>query len=324
MFDSIDEMRVPIPVEDNGFMGRECPKEDCQGYFKIKLGTGIIGEGYNKCYCPYCGHESTQDYFFTKEQIEYAKSIAVRKIQKTLRTEIKKWDRNLRSSTRNSFFKLRVDYKQSYHPVAYYAEKELETHTVCESCTLEYAVYGKFAYCPDCGADNTLQILGANLDLVRKLLAQAEAEEDAEFQEYLVQNALEDVISSFDSFGRNCVNLFTKNTDNEGVGISFQNIKKARDTIQDVFGFDFCDELKDEDWIRVEINFQKRHLISHNDGIIDDVYIQKTNDQFADVGRKVVVTPVEVEEMLQAMETEAKCLQEGLANWKSQNDNEGG
>ncbi len=172
-------MRISLPTDENGLTGRECPVEECEGYYKIKYGTGVMDEGYDKCFCPYCGHESTQDQFFTKEQVSYIESIAINEAQKYIDGEVRKWDRSLRSSTRNSFIELRVDYKSSYRPIAHYAEHELETHLVCDNCTLEYAVFGKFAYCPDCGVDNTLQILRANLDLVRKLLAQAKAEENS-------------------------------------------------------------------------------------------------------------------------------------------------
>ncbi len=298
-------------------VGRECPNPTCEGYFKIKLGTGIVEAGYDECFCPYCREKSTQDNFFTKEQIEYAKSIGVREIQKALGKEISKWDRDLRSSTRNSFFKIRVNYKQSHRPIAYYAEKGLESNLTCEHCGLEYAVYGKFAYCPDCGVDNTLQILRVNLNLVSKLLVQTRVEEDAEFREYLTQNALEDVISSFDSFGRNCMRLITRNTDKSVVIISFQNIWKARERIRNGFGFDISNGLLDGDWERIVNSFQKRHLISHNDEIIDDAYIKITNDQSAVIGRKVVVTADEVENILKAIETLAQELQKGFTNWKS-------
>ena len=323
MFDSIDGMKISLPTDENGFTGRECPVEECEGYYKIKFGTGVMDVGYDKCFCPYCGHESTQDQFFTKEQISYIESIAVHEAQKYIGSEVKKWDRSLRSSTRNSFIKLRVDYKSSYRSIAHYAEHELETHLVCDNCTLEFVVFGKFAYCPDCGVDNTLQILRANLDLVQKLLARAKVEENSEFQEFLIHNALEDIVSAFDSFGRNSVRLFTKNTDKSELSISFQNIIRAHGRIQAEFGFDFLKSLDGEDWEKVVQNFQKRHLISHNDGIVDDAYLQITNDPEAVIGRKIAVTAEDVEDMLSSIKTIAQGLQIGLSRWKSSIKDEG-
>ena len=44
-------------------------------------------------------------------------------------------------------------------PIRYYVEDQTETLLTCESCTLTSAIYGVFAFCPDCGSHNSLQIL---------------------------------------------------------------------------------------------------------------------------------------------------------------------
>jgi len=243
----------------------------------------------------------------------------MREVQKTLGADLRKWGKELERTTRGGFIQIKTEYKSTPMPIYYYEEKELETTLACEECGLVYSVFGKFAYCPDCGVDNTLQILRANLDLVRKLLAQAKAEENAEFQEFLGHNALEDIVSAFDSFGRNSVRLFTKNTKKSEISISFQNIIRAHEIIQAEFGFDFLNGLETEDWEKVIRNFQKRHLISHNDGIVDNAYLQITNDPEAVLGRKIAVTAEDVEDMLSSIETIAQGLQAGLSSWKSAN-----
>lgn len=324
MLNSLNKMRITLPTDENGLTGRQCPAEDCEGYYKIKFGTGVKEEGYDKCFCPYCGYRGTQNQFFTKDQVSHIKSIAVREVEKAIGAEIKKWDRNLQQSTRNSFIKLRVNYKSSNRPIHYYTEQELETHLICDNCGLEYAVFGKFSYCPDCGVDNTLQILRGNLDLIRKLIERAKSEEDQKFQDFLFSNALEDIVSTFDSFGRNCVRLFTKDTNLSGLEISFQNIKKVRARIREIFGFDFMSGLTDEQINQVVKNFQKRHLITHNDGVIDDTYIKVTKDSGAVIGRKIALLSGDIEEMLSSIDAIAQNLQSGLSVWKSTLDSKGG
>ena len=306
-----------MPTDKNLLTGRQCPSKDCEGYFKIRFGTGVKEEGYDKCFCPYCGYEGKQNQFFTKDQVAHIKSIAVKEIEKMIGAEIKKWDRNLQQSTRNSFIKLRVNYKSSNRPIYYYSEQELETNLICENCGLEYAVFGKFSYCPDCGVDNTLQILSGNLDLIRKLIERGKSEEDQEFQEFLFSNALEDLVSTFDSFGRNCVRLFTRNTSLSGLDISFQNIVMARKKIIEKFGFDFMNGLTNEEINQVVKNLQKRHLITHNDCVIDDTYIKVTKDSEAVVGRKIDLLPSDIEKMITSINMIAQILQSGLTVWKS-------
>ena len=86
--------RIPIPIrpDEDGFTGRECPNPNCEGYFKIEFGTGLKGENL-PCHCPYCGHTSPHDQFWTKEQLEYAKSVALRKLSGALQQDLKKLER---------------------------------------------------------------------------------------------------------------------------------------------------------------------------------------------------------------------------------------
>jgi hypothetical protein len=313
---------ISLPTDEEGMLGRECPAEDCLGYFKITLGTGITNEDY-KPTCPYCGIKADTQDFTTKEQIEYTKSLVVREVQKALGTDMRNWGKSLERSTRGGLIKIKTEYKSTPMPIRYYEEKELETTVTCEKCGLVYSVFGKFSFCPDCGIDNTIQILSKNIELVNKLIAKAKEEENPEFQEFLFHNALEDIVSSFDSFGRNSVRLFTKNTEKSNLNISFQNIGKAHERILNEFDFDFRDGLTPNDWKKVNRNFQKRHLISHNDAIIDDAYIHNTNDQEAVQGKKIKITAEDVEDMLEAIETIAKELKEGLSSWRSQLNGKG-
>ena len=46
-----NRVQVTIPKDEEGYLGRECPQSDCEGYFKIKPGTGLSGENL-PCHCP--------------------------------------------------------------------------------------------------------------------------------------------------------------------------------------------------------------------------------------------------------------------------------
>ncbi len=37
------EIPVEISLDEMGFLGRECPEEECLGHFKVKPGTGCAG-----------------------------------------------------------------------------------------------------------------------------------------------------------------------------------------------------------------------------------------------------------------------------------------
>ena len=186
--------RIPITIkaDEDGFIGRECPVQECEGYFKVTFGTGLQGENL-PCHCPYCGHIGKHDTFWTKEQVEYAQSVAIRKITDTVFKDLKSME--FESKPRGGFgigFSLKVKPGRPV-PIRYYREKQLETTVICENCSLKYAIYGVFAHCPDCGVHNSKQILYKNLELSAKEIDLANQADD-EMKELLLNDALENVV----------------------------------------------------------------------------------------------------------------------------------
>ena len=293
---------ISFPLDENGLAGRECPNPNCLGYFKIRFGTGLQGEDL-PCHCPYCGHTTGQDQFWTQEQIAYITSVAQRRIDEALRADMRDWDRELRRKSRGSFLKLSVDYKGRSHPIRYYEEKQLETRVTCEVCTLEYAIYGVFAYCPDCGTHNSLQILNKNLELAKKQIVLAGQQEDRDFAVYLVADALENAVSAFDGFGRAaCVACASAASDPAKVQkLSFQNLSGADRRLQDLFGFDLSATWPADEWAATCRCFQKRHLFAHKMGVVDQAYVDATADTQAVIGRKVAVSPEEVTALIDCL-----------------------
>ncbi len=76
-------IRVSLTTDEKGFTGRECPNPDCLGYFKIQFGTGLKVENLS-CHCPYCGQVGNQNTFFTQDQIEHLKSVALNRVTDSL------------------------------------------------------------------------------------------------------------------------------------------------------------------------------------------------------------------------------------------------
>lgn len=294
-----DGIRVSMPVDENGLTGRECPNSNCLGYFKVKFGTGLKGENI-PCHCPYCGYVAGHDQFGTQDQIEYARSIMKNEVIKALKADVQDWDRELRQSTKNSFIKLSMDFKGNSHPIQYFREKQLETSIVCDNCKLEYAIYGVFAFCPDCRTHNSLQILNKNFELVEKEITLAGNAEDSELAERLIEDALENAVSAFDGFGRaNCAAFSSKATSpDKAQEISFQNIQYARTRVKEYFGFDFAANISADQWDVAVRCFQKRHLLAHKMGVVDQEYIRKAKDPNAVAGRKITVQPDEVGELV--------------------------
>jgi hypothetical protein len=237
------EFSVKIDSDVDGYTGRECP--GCKRYFKIKFGTGLPEAA--QCHCPYCNYVGLQTEFWTEQQIEYAKSVALNQISKQLLGSLKRFEK--RHDPR-ALVSIGITVKGQPTPIARYSEKELEERIICAACTLEYTIYGTFGYCPDCGIHNSLQILNTNFDLALKILNLADSAAD-EVKAKLIENALEDAVSAFDGYGReHCSKLSSR--------ISFQSISSARNSLLREKGKDIAERFSVFEWSFVCDQFQKR------------------------------------------------------------------
>ena len=293
-----NRISVRIPADENRFTGRECPQPDCEGYFKIRLGTGLKGDGL-PCHCPYCGHAAGHDQFWTKEQLQYAKSVAMRKITAAIHKDLKELEFDHKPEGAFGIgFSMKVEAGRQ-PPIHYYREKQLETEVACTSCTLRYSVYGVFAFCPDCGQHNSIQILDKSLEVIGKMLEMATRVEKV-LTERLIENALEDCVSTFDGFGRELCRIHANKarTPAKAETMNFQNLAGARSGFLDLFGIDFSTAVEPADWRAAVMAFQKRHVIAHKLGVVDQDYVTKSGDTRAVVGRKIVVDDGEVKELV--------------------------
>ena len=303
-----NKISVHIPADGEGFTGRECPNPDCEGYFKIVFGTGLESED-PPCTCPYCGHTAEHDEYWTREQIEYAESIALREITDAFYKELKTLEFDHES--RGPFgigFSMKVKSGRPT-PIHHYREKKLETDVVCTNCTLRYSVYGVFAFCPDCGQHNSLQIFEKNMEVVRKMLDLAgNTEQDLSVR--LVENALENCVSTFDGFGRELCRVYVHHASNlvKANKIRFQNCDEARLSVKKAFGIDLAQSCGEEVWRQVVRLFQKRHVIAHKMGVVDQEYVDRTGDTNAIVGRKIVLRVFEVQQLADTLRSAAESI----------------
>ena len=294
------EISISIPPDEFGYTGRECPEKHCEGYFKVKNGTGLKGAGI-PCYCPYCGYSGSHNKFFTKAQIEYVKSMVMRKVSDALHQDLKSLE--FEHKPKGGFgigLSLKVQ-PGTPIPIHFYREKTLETEVVCSNCTLQYAVYGVFAVCPDCGKHNSLQILEKNIEIVGKMLELA-LELEGDISEKLIENALEDCVSAFDGFGREVCKIYASKASNPAKAekIRFQSLELASAQVLSEFNFDLSAAITSDLWKTALHSFQKRHLLAHKMGVVDQDYLNKSGDVSSVVGRKVKISP---EDVKTAMET---------------------
>jgi hypothetical protein len=297
-FSRIKEVKVTLQPDENGYIGRECPADECLGYFLLKDGTGPADDSA-PCTCPYCGTVDAHDQFHTREQIEYAKSVALRTVTDALQRDMQKFRFRSQSPRRGLGIGLSITFKPGMPvPIHKYQEKSLETFATCTGCTQDYGVYGVFGYCPGCGIHNSLMMLERNVDVVQRYLAHADAMPDETFKQHLREDALENCVSALDGFGREVVRVRLAR---EGralkPAVSFQNLEAAAKLLRDQFGLNAEVHLDADTWQRLRVGFHKRHLIAHKFGVVDAKYVEQSGDTRAVVGRRVSLHAAEIRQL---------------------------
>ena len=125
---------------------------------------------------------------------------------------------------------------------------------------------------------------------------------------------MEDCVSAFDGFGRELCRVHAKKarTPDKAEKLNFQNLEGERKVFLDLFGIDLSTAVEPEEWRAAAMAFQKRHLIAHKLGVVDQDYITKTGDTRAVVGRKIVIDAGEVKGLAGIINTLAPHMAEKL------------
>lgn len=305
-------MKIPIPEDEDGMLGRECPNEECSpGYFKVELGTGLPGDE-PQVYCPYCRHAAHQSEFHTEGQADYAVRIleeeAVRAVQRHLGSALG-LGRSGKRVLADGFIKVTLSQKASpprYVPPP--VEEDLARDLFCPSCTLHHAVFGLAFWCPDCGADLFLTHVERELDSIRQVLAEVETRRAAHGNRVAArdrENALEDVVSVFEGAGKLLIwrwFLHQGKTREEAADLlerkvknRLQNVGSASEVLLEYCGYDPLATLDEEQREGLNDAFNKRHPITHNLGVVDRKYLARARS-LAHEGKELRVSCEEIAE----------------------------
>lgn len=89
----------------------------------------------------------------------------------------------------------------------------------------------------------------------------------------------------------------------------FQNLSESSDLWQQVGKCRYENVLNATEFAELVILFQRRHILEHREGIVDQAYISNSGDNTYSLGQRVIVTAHDVERLLQIIEKLAAHLQ---------------
>lgn len=309
-------MQIKLPTDSVGMTARECTDGACSpGAFKIKYGTGLTGEQL-RAFCPYCRAAADPQDFATREQLRYAKDIALNEAHDGIERMLKDalgLGSNGKRKFGGGFLSMEMSYKPGRRPsVRRPWEEQLRRDVTCPHCTLEHAVYGLAVWCPDCGEDIFITHVAAESRVLHAMLGDIErrrTELGPRVAARDIENGLEDVVSimeaSFKAMTRR--RLLVDGHSPEDVDSTmakkvrnrFQSYEGAVETLAQLFAFDMTSVLDPAGVDRFRHTLEKRHPITHNLGIVDRKYLEKVRTGEAE-GRDV---NLDAQEVITALDT---------------------
>lgn len=302
--------RIQYNFDKEGYLDRECQNNECSYKFKIHKDDWDEKVCDEEIHCPKCGHTATSDCWDTEEQIEAAGDIAFQKISKRLdRARLKDAKEFNRSQPRNSFVSMKMTVKGASG--AYFLPmpnlEELEQKITCSQCDTRYAVIGSAFFCPCCGRnsaeetfDNTINKIEDsinNLPVIKKAVSDINKDEAENICISLIETGISDCVTAFQRYCEVTYSNHSK-AKNKIASNAFQRLDESEKLWDELIGKSYSNWLKPKELKRLKILFQRRHLLQHTQGMVDQKYLDKTGDKKYKLNQKIVIKEKDVIEMV--------------------------
>lgn len=308
-----DTIQIPMTVQsdEKGFIDRQCPNENCEYVFKINM-DDWKEKIQDEVHCPMCGHIAATDAWYTDEQIEVirenAHSYALNLAQSMIHNSLSK----LANNTKNNKY-VKIKYKPSKkvtvinNPIGQRDEWNLDI--TCDNCGTRYSVIGSAYFCPCCGHNSVENMFDSSIatiesmlkaqDFMCEKLTEQYGEDDAnKMCRSILEGTLGDIVSAFQKFAKE--NLISNSSlDTSKIRVNdFQIVTKGSNLYRTHLNKGYEDCLSKDEINLMTLLFNRRHILEHNEGIIDQKYLDNTGDSTYLIGQRVIVKKEDAQELL--------------------------
>lgn len=275
-------LKVSIPLDDDGFFGRECP--ECNQHFRIAHDDYDGLSDDLELWCVYCGHHDDHSDFMTEQQrdrvMRAASDYAMQLIGQALD------DSFGRMSRRSSRSLVKITYRSKPFfpaPLPEIDEDRLVRERSCDRCGLRYAIFGEHRFCPVCGvlsplvtATDALAAETARLDALGDLPIETRRRlQESGVLDRTYADAIENVVGIVEVMAERTFRQHVPDADQlmKGKGKIFQRLDDFVDLFQSAIGRDLRSPVG-PGWAELVEAWAARHVFTHCDGIVDTKYLQ--------------------------------------------------
>lgn len=321
---STTEISVPLEADEEGYADKECPAEACLFSFKVHGDdwSNIVRD--EEVFCPSCRHCAPARSWYTTEQIKRAKEYAVRELQGringAMRRDAQSWNRR---QPRNAFISMTMNVKGSSPvllPIS--AAEPMRLRTACEACGCRYSYIGAAYFCPSCGENSAHHTFKQTLTTIRtsagmgeglrQLLGRDEAEV---VRRALLEKGMQDTVMSFQRLAEQLYErLPAAPAARRNV---FQNLAAGSALWDAAITAPYSGIVDAASLARLKVYFQQRHLLAHQQGIVDQDYRDKSGDTSYADGQRIIVSEEDVRRFADLTEALGDGLIQACADYRA-------
>lgn len=135
------QMSFPIESDEDGYIDKECPNRDCLFQFKVHKEDWKNIFKDEAVYCPKCGKSATSNQWFTTEQVNAGKEMAINNVKamigNAMREEAKQFNRNNKKGFLT--FAMKVNgFNEQIIKLPIKCKEIFEQKIKCEKCNARY------------------------------------------------------------------------------------------------------------------------------------------------------------------------------------------
>lgn len=299
------EISIPVSSDDEGYFDKECPNQECLSKFKVMTEDWDKILQNNTAFCPFCRHEAPPRSWWTTEQIEHAKEMAIAKARHEISREIGSILKGMasdfnRRQSRSSWIKMTMDVRGADRPAPIMlpalAAEAMRTKVMCGKCGCRYAVIGTAYFCPACGSSDPEGVFEAKIAKMRslpqtieRLRASLDQDEASDLANTLLEDAIKGGVTQFETVAKFLYGQTPQpKTLRQNI---FQNLVDGSLEWRHATGKSFDEFMSATEWGKLNLYFQRRHILGHNDGHVDEKYLNKSGDSTYRPEQRLVVKP---------------------------------
>ena len=289
---------VPVMLvsDKEGLFGRTCPK--CAAYFRTANVAQVL-------HCPYCSIKGNLIRFTTQNQLRFIDEIRKQYLDGFSGKEVEEIDLD-------AIAQALPDNRPSW---AY--SEELQQHSFsCGKCSNRFDILGEYGCCPVCGARNSLQVVMSHFDALEAQFEFAKTTITQRHDREIEWEKMTKCISDFEAMARDIQRQLarlpmTPARRKDVEQISYQQILKADEMMRSFFSIELLEGLASTEKDFLNKMFNRRHILTHNAGRVDQEYLDRTSDSGVRLHEKIAVRSREIARLIPLLKKIATNLFEG-------------